>query len=125
MATKSTKAKTTTTRAALRIKEAYVQYSKRMCTAVSIFWMVYRIVVSLLIFFNPTTSSAMVQLTTGADTVMIANISLYAGNSISEKALIAFGKRSKLYSSDDDEAHYEVTSEVKEEPEEESQSPNG
>lgn len=125
MATKSTKPKTTTTRAALKIKEAYVQYSKRMCTTVAIFWMVYRIVISLLIFFNPVTANAMVQLTTGADTVMIANISLYCGNSVAEKAFIAFGKRSKLYSSDDDEAHYEVTSEVKEDPEEESQNPNG
>lgn len=117
MATKSTNTKSTrTTRAALKIKEAYVQYSKRMCTAVSIFWMVYRIVVSLLIFFNPVTASAMVQLTTGADTVMIANISLYCGNSICEKGFLAFGKRSKLYSSDDDEAEYTITSKTNEEP---------
>lgn len=112
MATKSTKPKTTTTRAALRIKEAYVQYSKRMCTAVSIFWMVYRIVVSLLIFFRPATSSAMVQLTTGADTVMIANISVYTSNSVIEKLCIAFGKRTKLNSSDDEkEQEVEYTEE--------------
>ena len=96
------------TRISVKAREAYVQYSKRMCTAVSIFWMIYRVVVSLLIFFKPSTSNAMVQLTNGADTVMIANISLYCGNSICEKGFIAFGKRSKLYSSDDDEKETEI-----------------
>ena len=92
---------TKTTRAALKVKEAYVQYSKRMCTAVSIFWMVYRLVVSLLIFFNTSTSNALVHLTDGADTVMIANISVYTSNSVLEKICVAFGKN-KLKSSDDD-----------------------
>ena len=100
------------TRISVKSREAYVQYSKRMCTAVSIFWMIYRLAVSLLIYFKPVISNSLIHLTEGVDTVMIANISLYCGNSIAEKGFIAFGKRSKLYSSDDEkEQEVEVTGE--------------
>jgi len=73
--------------------KAIIQYSKKMCTRVTIFWMLYRIVVSLLMYLNPETANALVHLTDGADTVMIANISVYCGNSIAEKGFYAFGKR--------------------------------
>lgn len=95
------------TRAAIKMQEAYLQYSKKMCTRVTIFWMIYRIVVSVLIFFNPEISNALVHLTDGADTVMIANMSVYTGNSICEKGFIAFGKRSKLYAGNEEEEHEE------------------
>jgi len=81
------------TKLALKVKEAFVQYSKKMCTWVTIFWMIYRVIISILIFLKPETSNAMVHLTDGADTVMIANISVYTGNSICEKGFYAFGKR--------------------------------
>lgn len=73
--------------------KAFVQYSKKMCTKVTVFWMIYRIVVSLLTFIKPDISNAIVHLTDGADMVMIANISVYCGNSIAEKGFYAFGKR--------------------------------
>ena len=88
------------TRAATKAKEVFTQYSKRMCTAVAVFWMGYRVLVTLLIFFRPDISTAYTQLTTGVDTVMIANISVYTGNSISEKAFVAFGKN-KLKTEDE------------------------
>lgn len=88
---------------AIKAKETFVQYSKKMCSRVTFFWMAYRLIVSLLIFFKPDISNALVHLTDGADTVMIANMSVYAGNSICEKGFIAFGKRAKLYSTDDEE----------------------
>lgn len=91
------------TKTALKIKEAFMQYSKKMCTRVTVFWMLYRFAVSVLIFFRPEVSNALVHLTDGVDTVMIANMSVYAGNSICEKGFIAFGKRKKLYSSDDED----------------------
>ena len=111
------------TKISVKAREAYVQYSKRMCTTVSIFWMIYRVVVSMLIFFRPDVSNALVHLTDGADTVMIANISIYTGNSIAEKGFLAFGKRKKLYSSDDEnEKEQEV--EIKSESYEDDESSN-
>ena len=84
------------TRTALKLQEAFIQYSKKMCTRITIFWMIYRIIVSVLIFFKPEVSNALIHLTDGADTVMICNISVYTGNSICEKGFTAFGKR-RLY----------------------------
>ena len=91
------------TRLAVKAKEAFMQYSKKMCTRVTIFWMIYRIVVSLLVFFRPETATAMTRLTEGVDTVMIVNMGTYTANSGTEKVAIAFGKRKSLYSSDDKE----------------------
>lgn len=115
------------TRISVKAREAYVQYSKRMCTAISIFWMIYRLTISLLIFFRPQVSNAMVHLTDGVDTVMIANASVYTMNSISEKACIAFGKRRRLYTSDDEkESEVEVTKETsKDDSDDESSEDNG
>ena len=102
------------TKAAVKAKEVFTQYSKRMCTTVAVFWMCYRVLVTLLIFFRPDISTAYIQLTTGVDTVMIANISVYTGNSISEKAFIAFGKN-KLKSENEEAAEEEEKQEKEEE----------
>ena len=94
---------TRSTRAAIKAKEAFEQYSKKMATRVTIFWMIYRSLVSILVFFRPETATAMTTLTEGVDTVMIVNMSVYTGNSATEKIAIAFGKRNRIHSSDDDE----------------------
>ena len=90
------------TRTALKLKEAMQQYSKKMATRVTVFWMVYRLVCLIVVFFRPEVATAINRLTEGVDTVMIVNMSVYTGNSATEKIAIAFGKRSKLYSSDDE-----------------------
>lgn len=95
---------TRTTRAAIKAKEAFQQYSKRMATRVTVFWMIYRATIALLVFFRPEVSTAMIRLTEGVDTVMIVNMSVYTGNSATEKIAIAFGKRNRIRSSDDDPA---------------------
>lgn len=79
-----------------------MQYSKKMASRVTIFWMIYRIANFIVVLLRPEVSKALVDLTTGLDTVMIINVGFYTGNSISEKAVIGFGKRRSLYSSDDD-----------------------
>lgn len=94
---------TRTTKAALKARDAMLQYSKRMATRVTIFWMIYRALVSILVFFRPETATAMTTLTEGVDTVMIVNMSVYTGNSATEKIAIAFGKRSRIRSSDDED----------------------
>jgi len=85
-----------------KAKQAYIQYSKRMCTAVAVFWMLYRILVSLLIFFRPDVSNAFIHLTEGVDTVMIVNMSAYTTNSLGEKVSIAWVNRNKKTDKDDD-----------------------
>ena len=79
-----------------------MQYSKKMASRVTIFWMIYRIANFIVVLLQPEVSKALVDLTTGLDTVMIINVGFYTGNSISEKAVIGFGKRKSLYSSDDE-----------------------
>ena len=90
-----------------KVKEAYIQYSKKMCTAVSVFWMVYRILVSLLIFFRPDVSTAFIHLTEGVDTVMIVNMSTYTTNSLGEKVSIAWVNRNKKADKDEDKEEEE------------------
>ena len=68
-----------------KLKEALLQYSKKMCTRVTFFWMIYRIILSILIFFNHDVSTSLVKLTEGVDTVMIINMSVYTMNSVVEK----------------------------------------
>lgn len=97
------------TKIALKAKEAFVQYSKRMCTAVAVFWMGYRILITLLIFFRSDVATAYIQLTQGVDTVMIANISVYTTNSVVEKTLIAFGKNKLKNTDDEKETEGELT----------------
>ena len=91
------------TRAALKAKELFLQYSKKMATRVTIFWMIYRIVNFVVVVIRPDVANALVDLSTGVDTVMIVNMGFYTGNSATEKIAIAFGKRKSLYSSDDEE----------------------
>lgn len=93
---------TKATRASLKFKEAFQQYSKKMATRVTVFWMIYRVVSLIVVFFRPEISTSVHQLTEGIDTVMIVNMGVYTGNSATEKVAIAFGKRAKLYSTDDE-----------------------
>ena len=85
------------TKAALKAKAAFEQYSKKMATRVTVFWMIYRIVVAVLIVLRPEIANAMAVQIEGVDTVMIVNMSVYTGNSATEKVAIAFGKRNPRY----------------------------
>ena len=89
-------------RAAVKLKEAMQQYSKKMATRVTVFWMLYRVICLVIVFFRPSVAASINRLTEGVDTIMIVNMSVYTGNSATEKIAIAFGKRAKLYSSDDE-----------------------
>ena len=87
----------------IKAKEKYIQYSKRMCTAVSIFWMAYRLANFFVVLFRPQIANALVDLSAGIDTIMIVNMSTYLLNSSTEKVAIAFGKRKSLYSRSDED----------------------
>lgn len=85
-----------------KTKEKFMQYSKKMASRVTIFWMIYRIANFIVVLIRPEISKSLVDLTTGLDTIMIFNVGFYTGNSISEKTILGFGKRKSLYSSDDE-----------------------
>ena len=99
---------TRSTRAALKIKEAMMQYSKKMCTRVTIFWMLYRLANFIVVLIKPDIAGALVDLSTGVDTIMIVNISVYTGNSISEKMATAFVQRKALYADSKDSGEEET-----------------
>ena len=91
------------TRTALKVKEAFMQYSKKMCNRVTIFWMIYRIFNFVVVLLRPELAKSLVDLSAGVDTVMIVNIGFYTGNSATEKVAIAFGKRKSLYNDNTEE----------------------
>lgn len=90
-------------RAALKAKEVFQQYSKKMATRVTVFWMIYRIAAAILTFFRPEIANAMSAQIEGVDTIMIVNMSVYTGNSATEKIAIAFGRRGTTRNSEDEE----------------------
>lgn len=95
------------TRISLKAKEAFMQYSKRMCTRVSVFWMIYRVLNFIVVLLRPESSSALVDLCAGVDTIMIVNMGAYTANSGTEKVAIAFGKRNRIYDSDKEDSDEE------------------
>ena len=102
------------TRTALKIKEALMQYSKKMCTRVTIFWMLYRFANFVVVLINPGLANALVDLSAGIDTIMIVNMSAYTGNSIAEKASVAFATRKNTHSNEDENDDDEVEIEEEE-----------
>lgn len=87
----------------------YVQFSKRIALAVTIFWMVYRIINFVVILIRPEVAETLEGLVEGVDKAMIANMGWYTGNSSVEKAVMAFSgdnkkdKKSKDEDSEEDE----------------------
>ena len=78
-------------------KTAFVQYSKKMCTWVTLFWMIYRLVNFVVVLLRPDTANALADLCAGVDTVMIVNMGAYTANSGTEKVAIAYSRRRSLY----------------------------
>lgn len=91
----------------VKAKEAFVQYSKKMCTRVSVFWMIYRVLNFIVVLLRPESSAALVDLCAGVDTIMIVNMGAYTANSGTEKVAIAFGKRNRINDSDKEDEEEE------------------
>ena len=95
-------------------KTKFVQYSKKMASCITIFWMVYRILNFLVVLIRPEIANALSDLSTGVDTIMIVNMGAYTTNSATEKVAIAFGKRKSLYVAEEDEEKTEKEEEGEE-----------
>lgn len=65
--------------------QKYTQFSKRLAIAITVFWFVMRILSAIIVWLNVEASDAVVAMIKGVDDIMMVNVSLYTGNSISEK----------------------------------------
>ena len=84
--------------------KAYVQFSKKLITAVMIFWGVIRLWSVIALFLNPESGAVMAAIIRGVDDIAMVNVLAYTGNSVSEKiALGYFRMRSGEMDKDEDE----------------------
>ena len=67
-----------------------LQFSKRMSVTVMVFWIVFRLVEVFAAIWQPAISEALVKLVAGVDGVMMVNLGFYCGNSVAEKAILAW-----------------------------------
>lgn len=74
------------------LKKDYIQYSKRLATAITVYWCLFRLAALAVLVVRPSLASVMEGIIRGADDVMMANIGFYCGNSVAEKGLIQFFK---------------------------------
>lgn len=78
-----------------------LQFSKKMSVTVTIFWIVFRLVEVFAAIWQPAISDALVKLVSGVDGVMMVNLGFYCGNSVAEKAILAW-MDSKVAQGDDE-----------------------
>lgn len=76
-----------------RKKKSFLQYSKKLSTAVTGFWIFYRVMTVCAAIWRPEISEALTKLVSGVDSVMMVNLGFYCGNSVSEKAIMAWMQR--------------------------------
>ena len=71
-------------------RKSPLQFSKRLSVAVTIFWIIFRLVEILAAVWQPSIADALVRLVSGVDGVMMVNLGFYCGNSVAEKAILAW-----------------------------------
>ena len=79
----------------------YVQYSKRLCGAITAFWCALRLAALAAAIFRPELGASLAGILQGADDVMICNVAFYCGNSVAEKGIVGyFGARKPITEAD-------------------------
>lgn len=73
-----------------RMEKPYVQFSKKLITAVMIFWGVIRLWSVLAVWLNPDAGSTMAAIVRGVDDIAMVNVLAYTGNSVSEKIALGY-----------------------------------
>ena len=85
-------------------EKTYVQFSKKLITAVMIFWGVIRLWSVIALWLKPESGTAMAAIVRGVDDIAMVNVLAYTGNSVSEKiALGYFQMRSSETSKEENE----------------------
>ena len=88
-------------------KRAALQYSKKLSTAVTVFWIIYRLAELVAAVIEPSIAESLVKLVAGVDTVMMVNLGFYSGNSVAEKAILAWMTKDKKDDEDEDDSEDE------------------
>lgn len=100
-------------------KRNYTQYSKKLTTAIMIYWGIIRLVAFIIVAINQETGCHLVDLIHGVDDIAMVNVLAYTGNSVSEKVAISYFKTKKyLHKSCSDEDEEEDKEEENEDEEE-------
>ena len=73
-----------------RKRKVPLQFSKRMSIAVTAFWIIFRLFEIVAAMWRPSIAEALVKLVAGVDSVMMVNLGFYCGNSVAEKAILAW-----------------------------------
>lgn len=85
-------------------QKAYVQFSKKLITAVMIFWGVIRLWSVVALWLKPESGTVMAAIVRGVDDIAMVNVLAYTGNSVSEKIALGYFKmRAGKFASDDSE----------------------
>lgn len=85
-------------------RKNYTQFSKKLITAVMIFWGVVRLMSVIATWLNPDSGNTMVIIVRGVDDIAMINVLAYTGNSVSEKvALGYFQMKSGIKDEDEEE----------------------
>ena len=72
------------------MQKAYIQFSKRMATVITVFWCVYRVLNLALVYLRPEMGDTLAKVNSGVDDVMMVSIGFYTGNSIVEKGIVGY-----------------------------------
>ena len=70
----------------------YVQFSKKLITAVMIFWGLIRACSVIAVWLNPEAGTTMAAIVRGVDDIAMINVLAYTGNSVSEKIALGYFK---------------------------------
>lgn len=82
----------------------YIQFSKKLITAVMIFWGLIRMASVVAVIISPDSGVSMASIVRGVDDIAMVNVLAYTGNSVSEKiALGYFQMRASEAKKDDEE----------------------
>lgn len=73
----------------------YTQYSKKLTTAIMIYWGLIRLVAFIIVAINQEAGNYLVDLIHGVDDIAMVNVLAYTGNSVSEKVAISYFKTKK------------------------------
>lgn len=76
----------------VNINKAYVQYSKRMTTALLIFWAIIRLASVVLVALNADCGTSMVNIVRGTDDIAMVVVCSYTANSLGEKGITGYFK---------------------------------
>lgn len=93
---------------ATKLTKAYIQYSKKMTTALLIFWAVIRLASVILVAVNPDCGTSMVNIIKGTDDIAMVVVCSYTANSIGEKGITGyFNYKAKEKTEEDEELEEE------------------